>query len=603
MVYAKSCFNKARTTPHGAGRIWLYLAASVLLLLTNAASAAHRSADQAVVVASGFARRGDAKRSHRARHAWHGMRPRGMPTGRTRTYSEGGSALFHLVELDGGGFVAVSAEGGGDPVLGFSPSGTMPDESPSNPFWALAARTARAAALSAASSTKITSESALDDVRVSPLVQSKWDQMAAGGKNTYNLYTPNNWHCGCVATAMAQLMRFHRYPTAPIAPQTFMCYTNEVAVELTMKGGTYEWESMPYAPGSAASDAEREAIGKICYDAGVAMRMDYTPNGSGAFGEAIAMVMKDVFGFANAQYAKPGDSDDFAATVQDAILTNLDAGYPVILGIATANNAGHAILADGYGYFDGTLFCHLNMGWSGSSDYWYALPTITTDYYNFTILDGIAYNLFPDFSGEIASGRVVDPSGKPIVGATVSATITCRRRQKTETTSATDTTDGNGIFSVVAPAGVSSTVSLAAARDGWTTAAATTNVTASVSPKGVSFGDDGNLYADSWTTSAGSRWGNDIVFGSYSGEDAAIGSFAKMPSSNGSGSLVWNLAFAGTPGAWYVVEQSETLTNKTWTVCTNAILPSTGTLRIEIQSDASVPSMFYRARPVNGQSD
>lgn len=582
---------------------FLYTAATaaiLVLLMPSSASAGRVTAGRAVGIAAGFTEGGKATNSRWPRRAHGGMRPHRAPTGRTRTYSENGDEIFHLVELDGGGYVAVAAEGADMPVFGFSPSGAMPDESPSNPFWTLAARTARAtAALAATSTTKITAESGLDDMRVKPLVQSKWDQTTAGGKKTYNLYTPNNWCCGCVATAMAQLMRFHRYPAAAIAPQTFTCYTNDVAVALTMKGGAYDWDAMPYAPNSSTSDAEREAIGRICSDAGIAIRMNYSKYASGAYGEAIPMVLKGVFGFANAQYAYPDDSDDFAATVQDAILTNLDAGYPVILGIATTGNEGHAILADGYGYFDGTLFCHLNMGWSGADDYWYALPAILTSGYNFTVLDGIVYNIFPDFTGEIASGRVVDPSGNPVAGATIDATISYMRRQKTVTTSATDTTDGNGIFSVVTPADVSSTVSLTAARDGWTTAPASTNVTAAASPKGMYFGDDGYLYAENWTTSVGSRWGNDIVFGSYSGDDAAIGSFAPVhPAVGGGESSAWEFSFTGTPGAWYAVEQSQTLSDPSWTVVTNTVLPASGAIEVDLPAETDEPSMFYRAVPL-----
>ena len=135
-----------------------------------------------------------------------------------------------------------------------------------------------------------------------------------------------------------------------------------------------------------------------------------------------------------------------------------------------------------------------------------------------------------------------------------------------------------------------------AAHGGWTTAAVSTNVAAAVSPKGVHFDDDGLLYATSWTTSIGSRWGNDIVFGSYGGGDATIGSFAETATDNESSSSLWALTFTGTPGAWYAIEQSETLTNETWSVCTNAVVPADGTLQIVISPDPSAPRMFYRVR-------
>ena len=51
--------------------------------------------------------------------------------------------------------------------------------------------------------------SSIGDIRVPALMSSTWGQSTVGSLNTWNYYTPNNWVCGCVATAMAQLMRFH----------------------------------------------------------------------------------------------------------------------------------------------------------------------------------------------------------------------------------------------------------------------------------------------------------------------------------------------------------------------------------------------------------
>ena len=70
----------------------------------------------------------------RAAAAWRGRsvrpldRPAGAPTGRTRTFSEGGTDLFHLVELSRGGFVAVAADDARASVMAFSPSGELPEE-------------------------------------------------------------------------------------------------------------------------------------------------------------------------------------------------------------------------------------------------------------------------------------------------------------------------------------------------------------------------------------------------------------------------------------------------------------------------------------------
>ena len=71
----------------------------------------------------------------------------------------------------------------------------------------------------------------MSDVRIAPLTQSTWDQQTAAGAGTtacYNYYTPpygagniTNYPAGCVATAMAQLMRYYQFPSAGIGTAGF----------------------------------------------------------------------------------------------------------------------------------------------------------------------------------------------------------------------------------------------------------------------------------------------------------------------------------------------------------------------------------------------
>lgn len=439
------------------------------------------------------------------------MRPARRTNGRVRTFSHHGTNLCHFVALDGGGFVTVSADDNAPPILGFSASDELPTPGDGNPLWALLKSNAPAAGsaklLASSSTSSISSETGLDDVRVSPLVQSKWNQKYVSGKRVYNYYTPNAWYCGCVATALAQLMRYHCYPSNSVSASTFTCYTNGVSVSLTMKGGSYPWNTMPLVPTSSITDAQREAIGKICYDAGVSVRMQYASGESAAYPFAFEP-LQEVFGFANAEVyvANDGMSD---SDIRSGILANLDAGFPVMLGIDDGSS-GHAILADGYGYADGTLYCHLNMGWSGSCDYWYVLPYVTAGGYSFSNVNAITYNVFPSQSGELVTGRVTSTDGKPLKGATVDATIVYRKRFRTYTIETNVTTSATGIYSVLAPDGVSSTVTLTATYQGASSASVTARTTASNSPTSVDF-ETGNYSFSGSSLSIGNSWGNDIT--------------------------------------------------------------------------------------------
>ena len=515
---------------------------SVVAIAVVSGHAAPISAERAVELAADWTAR-ERRSSHHMHSIPHTLRP---PTGFARTCSLGGTNLFHLVSLDGGGFVTVSADDGQPAVIGFSTSGELPSSDEANPFWAIvgadaaerraggrrrhmatrrrnargarrkfafsdadtgfrsAARMQKAAKLS--SSAPVQSSDGLDDVRVAPLVQSKWDQSTVGGKNVFNYYTPKGYLCGCVATALSQIMRFHRFPRADITPKTLQCYTNEVPLMLTMKGGTYSWDDMPLVPTSSISDIQRRAIGKICFDVGVAARMQYASDGSAAYGGFAHDFLKNIFGFPSAE-SYGLDSGSIPAELFGAgILANLDAGYPVMLGIYGPSAGGHAVIADGYGYLEGALFCHLNMGWSGSYDYWYAIPYVKS-YFVFTELTDIVYNIFPDRAGELVTGRITNMKGEPLAGVTVRATIESGKRPKVTTTT-NAVTGANGIYAIFAPAGVSSTITLSIDYCGVSTNS-TTTTTASSSLSNPNY--DTGSYSLASPLGIGNSWGNDFA--------------------------------------------------------------------------------------------
>jgi len=281
----------------------------------------------------------------------------------------------------------------------------------------------------------------------------------------FNYYTPpadpydpatagdgDNYPTGCVATALALLLRYHQWPVTAangIDPGsgekrsfTIHVTTDEVTTpqEVPLLGGSgdngaYNWDNMPARPFvHGLQEAHCREIGALCYDTGVAVRMSYGPTGSGAWTENIKPSLVDVFRYANAVVGLNDDGRSLAAGFHDMVNPNLDSGHPVVLGIvAEDNSGGHAVVCDGYGYHHETLYHHLNTGWVDtilfeeedgaltphtvtSDDAWYALPDVndmdqvTVD---FDSLRVCIYNVFPERSGEIISGRVLDKSGAP----------------------------------------------------------------------------------------------------------------------------------------------------------------------------------------------
>jgi hypothetical protein len=372
-----------------------------------------------------------------------------------------GRALYYVIHLEPQGFVVLSADDEIEPVIAFSATGRF-DSSEDSPLSALlgrdmqsrlewisrpsadetqgAVRAARGnadalckwqALLEAGTdiqaegdgNIQAAGQSFVSDVRVPPLLQSKWGQGDAAGGYCYNYYTPNHYVTGCVATAMAQLMRYHQWPVAGIGVHSFRIYVDDAEQYWNTRGGNgsggaYNWAQMPSDPEAGLTATQRQAIGALCYDAGLTVNTGYTSDGSGASTSTADLALVDTFGYANSIYGY------VFATYVNAGLTammnpNLDAGMPVLLSISGPGVA-HAVLADGYGYSGGTVYHHLNMGWTGLDDAWYQFP-VELATLAFTTINGCIYNVYPSGTGEIISGRATSLAGAPLEGVTVTA--------------------------------------------------------------------------------------------------------------------------------------------------------------------------------------
>lgn len=381
---------------------------------------------------------------------------------------EDGAPLYHVVKLEPSGFALVASDDQIVPVLAFSSSGEF-RQTPENPLYTLAgrdmaarlkkaraasaaqalvvsdARWARLAAASVASAQTLNSTPS--DVRVEPLVLSKWSQSTisdySGGTLCYNYYTPKNYPCGCVATAMAQISRYHVWPTNGIGVTSYTVTVDSKTATYKTRGGNgaggaYDWDNMPL-DATNATTAECQAIGALTYDLAVAAHTEFTKSSSSSTLQD-AMDAFLAFGFASAVYGDLGLITASSTKFYNMINANLDARKPVFFGVEGVNG-NHAVVCDGYGYSSGVAYHHINPGWSGTDNAWYNLPTIDTSEDLFTNLFGVVYNVFPKAQGEIISGRALEASGAPIAGATVLAT-------NSQGTVFTNTTDSHGVYAI-----------------------------------------------------------------------------------------------------------------------------------------------------------
>lgn len=248
---------------------------------------------------------------------------------------------------------------------------------------------------------------------VSALIQTKWDQESP----YYNQCPLDNGArsaTGCVATAMAQVMKYWEWPTQGTGSHSYTTYTRHLSCSANFGSTTYDWSNMPVG-GLAAngytnladswSTTEKNAVATLMYHCGVSVEMDYTSSdeGSGAYSSAVPDALTSYFGYApgaRLRYKSNYSNDEWIALLK----AELDASRPMLYA-GESSAGGHSFVCDGY---DANNKFHFNWGWSGSGDAFYALTSLNPGGGG---IGGGSYNFT---SNQEAIIGISSPNGNPV---------------------------------------------------------------------------------------------------------------------------------------------------------------------------------------------
>ena len=248
----------------------------------------------------------------------------------------------------------------------------------------------------------------------------------AEGEQCFNLYTPSNAVCGCVATAGAAILQY--FGSSGLVQNVMReCSYNGAKVSLTTISATnrYDWSMLPKDLGggdsrnlSSFSADEVEAVlsllGRATYDMGVCVKMGYTSDESGAYTEDIAKALVDDFGFHHAKAVSLSGTNglEIAKAITNSICR---LKRPVALSIR--GSGGHAVLGVGYGEDEeGMQYTRLFMGWGGQGDAWYNLPEIKA-------ATGGGYHVFNLVQKAVTSIALNPPVGYHTIAETKAAAV------------------------------------------------------------------------------------------------------------------------------------------------------------------------------------
>ena len=244
----------------------------------------------------------------------------------------------------------------------------------------------------------------MGNIVIGPLVQTQWDQDAP-----YNDLCPgsgtNKAYTGCVATAMAQVMNYWKWPKTgngsrtyqPADPNSANHANSKRYGQLSANFGntTYDWANMKNKHYTTDTQAQKTAISTLMYHCGVATDMMYgndEDGGSGTYtvnyndwdwrddeGECAMNALVMFFRYKKSGltgYMRDGYSTYYSAWTDAQwtamIKAELGQSHPILYGGA-GSGGGHSFICDGY---DDQDYFHFNWGWSGSNDGWYTLSNL-----------------------------------------------------------------------------------------------------------------------------------------------------------------------------------------------------------------------------------
>ncbi len=207
---------------------------------------------------------------------------------------------------------------------------------------------------------------------IAPLISTKWSQSAP-----YNAKCPMDGSSlsvtGCVATAMAQVMKYHNWPVRGTGSNTYT--SNGKTLSLDFSTITFDWDNMlDKYDGTSDPAVNREAVAELMYACGVSVNMDYSSSASGAVTANVATALSTYFGYDKGAVFYNREFYGIAEW-EDMVYGQLEKFGPVQYS-GRNSEGGHSFVCDGYNS-DG--FFHINWGWGGLSDGYFKLTALDPD--------------------------------------------------------------------------------------------------------------------------------------------------------------------------------------------------------------------------------
>ena len=225
---------------------------------------------------------------------------------------------------------------------------------------------------------------------VAPLISTNWNQ-----DSPFNAYCPTGQggpggraYAGCVATAMSMVMKRWNWPDHGQGSHSYTP-SGYATQTVDFENAYYQWNNMP----NNVNNSNYQAIALLMYHCGVAVDMQYGPQGSGAHSQDVPDAIFNYFRYTKS--ANRLDRDLYTRNEWEEILiSNLQEGFPMYYSGAEGNS-GHAFVCCGYRESDRKFY--FNWGWSGFNNNYFAIDALNTYSGNFNDYQGVIIDMIPDY--------------------------------------------------------------------------------------------------------------------------------------------------------------------------------------------------------------
>lgn len=215
---------------------------------------------------------------------------------------------------------------------------------------------------------------------VNPLIENnKWGQ-----SDPFNRLCPSVGRdkcvTGCVATAMAQVMKYYSYPSVGNGSISYTSATNKIHVRHDFNSIQFKWDEMLDDYNGMFNSEQANAVAELMYSCGVSVKMDYGTSeqgGSGAYQNDLVTAFVDNFGY-DQDAAFMARSYCSIEDWHNLLVRELNEGRPVNYGGQSIRDGGHSFVFDGYRTSEGNIYpdYHVNWGWKGACNGYYQIADL-----------------------------------------------------------------------------------------------------------------------------------------------------------------------------------------------------------------------------------